>query len=57
MNGVYMTSGLDQRKIEYRTKKMSPIEEKCSCNSGSFLMKKRNGMEKWFCRKCGVQIT
>lgn len=51
-----MVNGLKHKRKEYKPKKESPIQENCSCGSGSFLMRKKNGNEKWFCRKCGAEI-
>lgn len=42
-------------KKEYKTKKESPIQEKCSCGSGSFLLKKKYRKPNWFCRRCGKE--
>lgn len=57
MKNLRMVNGLKHRKKECKTMKMSPIQEKCSCGSGSFLMQKKFGDEKWVCRKCGEKIT
>mgnify|MGYP006887916868 CR=1 FL=1 len=53
----YLVHGWSHKKKEHRTKKESPIEEKCSCGSGSFLMRKEFGKEKWICRRCGNEVN
>lgn len=56
MNRSFSRSGLKHNKREYKTKSTSPIQEKCSCGSGSFLMRKEKGNKNWFCRVCGKKI-
>lgn len=56
LNRAFFNNGLKHNKKEYKTKPMSPIKEKCSCGSGSFLMRKIHGKEIFVCRKCANRV-
>lgn len=49
---TYFYTGLEHNQKEYKTKPTSPIRDKCTCGSGSFLMRKMKGKYIVVCRKC-----